>query len=617
MTLYEVTTPASMATYVNRRAPVAWFSSVSGLLADTTLAYAAGTITVSENDVVGASGYLYRVAASGASDEHVTTAGGVKLYVLPGERGLNAYAFGMPTGGDDQTLMDILMNSDATAVHFPPGVYQAYLNNSVSGRTLHFDEGAIIDGVVHIAVGTGPDTHAVGSITWTDDTRAIGTVVSTVRVGTSYARKVNIDKIRITEVDAGYVNQTAEGGTNGVHFYVGSKDIEVGEIICDSATDGVYALGVDRAATVDADSKPENIHIGRLIVRNNTQSVLSTNDTVKLRIDEIIADSWDTGTAMTLTADTDLHIGRVRAVGAPSTPSKDGIYVLNGVSAYFGDVEIAGSTQIGFRTYNCGRVDFGKINSHGNALDQVRIESPGFGGEIVVSDGGTGSGVLIQGAANGLSVGRIESDGGGMIQITADDVLVPEIISENNSGIGSGYGLWLNGCDRFVNRRLLVDGNTQGLRLSTIVDTTMGAMTVTNNDYGVVGSSVTGWSYDNVVYSGNVNYDSNIVFETLSGFKGKRVRQSVGSDRGDAGVTLTVGVDAVTQRFATTLTAARTITLSTTGAQNGDRFRIVRPATGAFNLNVGSGPLKALAAGQWCEVEFVGAAWVLTAYGSL
>jgi hypothetical protein len=61
------------------------------------------------------------------------------------------------------------------------------------------------------------------------------------------------------------------------------------------------------------------------------------------------------------------------------------------------------------------------------------------------------------------------------------------------------------------------------------------------------------------------------------------------------------------------------VTLSTTGAHNGARFRIVREAaaTGASALNVGAGPLKALAAGQWCDVIFDGSAWRLVGSGSL
>lgn len=94
----------------------------------------------------------------------------------------------------------------------------------------------------------------------------------------------------------------------------------------------------------------------------------------------------------------------------------------------------------------------------------------------------------------------------------------------------------------------------------------------------------------------------------------------IGADVGDAAVTLTVGSSAYTQIYATAITAARAVTLSTTGATKGARFRVVRKATatGAFSVNVGTGPLKALtAAGQWCDVEYDGSAWFLSAYGAL
>lgn len=68
----------------------------------------------------------------------------------------------------------------------------------------------------------------------------------------------------------------------------------------------------------------------------------------------------------------------------------------------------------------------------------------------------------------------------------------------------------------------------------------------------------------------------------------------------------------------TPLTADRSA-LFDGGALPGDRLRFVRTAaaTGAFNLTVGTGPIKALAAGQWCEITYDGSAWVLTAFGSL
>ena len=57
------------------------FANVAALLADTSMTYSA----VTAGDIIRtrSEGFSYQVAASGASDQHVTTAGGVKLYVLP------------------------------------------------------------------------------------------------------------------------------------------------------------------------------------------------------------------------------------------------------------------------------------------------------------------------------------------------------------------------------------------------------------------------------------------------------------------------------------------------------------------------------------------------------
>jgi hypothetical protein len=95
------------------------------------------------------------------------------------------------------------------------------------------------------------------------------------------------------------------------------------------------------------------------------------------------------------------------------------------------------------------------------------------------------------------------------------------------------------------------------------------------------------------------------------------VRPTVSSDRGDSSQTLTVGIDAHTQRWATRLTGNRTITLSKVGASNGDGFRIVRTGLGGFTLDVGG--LKTLPANTagWVEVQFDGRAWVLVGHGEL
>lgn len=96
----------------------------------------------------------------------------------------------------------------------------------------------------------------------------------------------------------------------------------------------------------------------------------------------------------------------------------------------------------------------------------------------------------------------------------------------------------------------------------------------------------------------------------------RRTNQRVSDDNGDADATLVTGQSASTQRWATELTADRAVTLPA-AAWAGARFRIVRTGAGAFNLNVGTGPLKALATDTWADFDFTGSAWVLTGYGAL
>lgn len=88
--------------------------------------------------------------------------------------------------------------------------------------------------------------------------------------------------------------------------------------------------------------------------------------------------------------------------------------------------------------------------------------------------------------------------------------------------------------------------------------------------------------------------------------------------RGDGSPTIEVLRDHPVQIFNTPLTANRTLTISTTAAKAGDRFRVVRTSasTGAFTLTVGAS-LQVLGPGQWCEVTFNGTAWELSAFGYL
>jgi hypothetical protein len=86
---------------------------------------------------------------------------------------------------------------------------------------------------------------------------------------------------------------------------------------------------------------------------------------------------------------------------------------------------------------------------------------------------------------------------------------------------------------------------------------------------------------------------------------------------GNESVSLYPDADTRIQIWDTTLTNNRNVTLDTTDAYEGQTFKIIRTAAGAFNLNVGTGPLKALAADEWCEVIYDGSAWFLSQYGAL
>lgn len=85
----------------------------------------------------------------------------------------------------------------------------------------------------------------------------------------------------------------------------------------------------------------------------------------------------------------------------------------------------------------------------------------------------------------------------------------------------------------------------------------------------------------------------------------------------DAGLVLTYPESAPRIRHTGTLTADRTVTLSTRGAFPGATFVITRTGGGNYRLNVGEGPLKSLAPNTWCEVTFDGEAWYLSRSGEL
>lgn len=131
----SVTTLQSQVASLNSKLISREFETVAELLEDT-----APSISYSVGDYfrVLSGNFIYQVAASGASDHHVTTAGGVKLYVQAGDAGYNVKAFGAVgdwngtqsvtgTGTNDTAAIQAAVNcavANGSALYFPKGRYR-------------------------------------------------------------------------------------------------------------------------------------------------------------------------------------------------------------------------------------------------------------------------------------------------------------------------------------------------------------------------------------------------------------------------------------------------------------------------------------------------------------
>lgn len=110
------------------------FATVASLLADTVLSYTAGGghVVVGSGDIIQAQGFRYQVAASGASDHNLITAGGVKLYAIIPVAGLDPRQLGAPANGinDDAPFVEAAW---LLSKHVKLGAGVSYLWKSVIG----------------------------------------------------------------------------------------------------------------------------------------------------------------------------------------------------------------------------------------------------------------------------------------------------------------------------------------------------------------------------------------------------------------------------------------------------------------------------------------------------
>jgi len=163
--------------------------------------------------------------------------------------------------------------------------------------------------------------------------------------------------------------------------------------------------------------------------------------------------------------------------------------------------------------------------------------------------------------------------------------------------------------------------NIDGTDANSVIGFVVDDIQLEGGDYGVRAGATAG-SVDEITIGSAIGFKNHGAQNFLISGANSKVsqQQDMGADVGNAAKTLIVGREAWTQRWNTPITANRTATLSTTGAVKGARFRILRTAncTGAFNVNVDTGPLKALATpGSFADVEYDGVAWILTGYSVL
>lgn len=189
------------------------------------------------------------------------------------------------------------------------------------------------------------------------------------------------------------------------------------------------------------------------------------------------------------------------------------------------------------------------------------------------------------------------SDNHCILILNADDTSI-----RNNDCFGAAtscYGVYVytNGTGDPFSRRTRISGNN-------IHNCTRPVYLVGAN----VEDTIVGINY---YYNNTTNYLVNTATRTLA-----TLTPSVSADRGDTSPTLDMGSE-TTQRFDTTLTVNRTVTLPSSNAFKGAKFRVVRTGLGAFTLDVGGLKTIPSATAAYVDVEYNGSAWQLAGYGAL
>jgi hypothetical protein len=194
--------------------------TVALLLADTTLTYTAGqpgSVTAGQYVRTRSEGFAYTVAASGASDHHVTTAGGVKLY-LSDLSDIDVRAFGPPTTGSASLQLQAALNlwynrlrvggSDRPVVLRIVGKYTV-----ATGLALTLSANTVAHGVIDMTGGSIVSTLTSGTV-FKLSARAVNRKIDLVSFNIQGSGSEDV----VLEIDGGDANASPAAFLYGVNL---------------------------------------------------------------------------------------------------------------------------------------------------------------------------------------------------------------------------------------------------------------------------------------------------------------------------------------------------------------------------------------------------------------
>lgn len=395
------------------------------------------------------------------------------------------------------------------------------------------------------------------------------------------------DDHRVTQSDI-YSNTD-----EGVSFGRNGRVAIVNNSIHDNGDMGIE--GDSSTATADVTSVPAGAIIkGNHIYSNGTHGVGVSNANVQRVIvtNNILEDNAKCGVTSSFSSGSLLVVsGNIIRNWGTASAGDHGIII-----GTFDRVVVTGNLLDG----GAGTLSTGIV-----AIVQAATRHVTITGNQIVGAGGGGmslTGSLTGTVGNNLVNGTVSAFTDG-ITIAATTGAIVDLDVHHNTVLGcvdDGFFIRTNGA-----------ANLTRLRLRNNTARGNGGDGVTFSEAG--GGTITGLVYDANDFEGNTG--SAITGLTAAMVAHFEVLPSVSGDRGDANVTVNPGLDDETQRFATALTANRTVTLGT--GFKGAKFRVTRTGLGAFTLDVGG--LKTIPAGTaaFVDVQHDGTAWRLAAYGTL